>query len=175
MGSAVFALRFLPWATGAIEGRRQRVLLQAELLNRARADLLLADALVDSGSVLQARVLELAPRILSGSSEAAARADLAGRLHAAAARHRIRLDRSDMVPDSARAGALRSVTTRTLIEGDSQGTLELLQALGQGEVVLTLGDLRVMALDPSSPDAAPEVLRTELTVQGWFLQRDSIP
>jgi hypothetical protein len=175
LGSAVFFLRVAPWAYGEIRDLRQRFETKTELLARTRADIRSAAQLVDSGTALKKGILALAPKILAGAGESEALADLAGRLALIAERHRVRLDRTERLPDSTRAGRLRRVALRAHIESDSRGTLEMLAAVGRGPTVLALRDLRIMAIDPDSPDRVAELLRTELTVEGWFLQRDSAP
>ena len=168
--AAVLALRVAPWTVRSLSAQHERVTAEAALLARARDDLGQADALVDSGAVLRARIVALAHRILTGSTEAEALADLSGRLGAAAARHRVKVERTDLLRDSTRAGGLRAVRLRASLEGDSRGTLELLRALTAGDVVLEVEEIRIMALDPTSPEGAAEILRTELAVQGWYLE-----
>ncbi len=45
----------------------------------------------------------------------------------------------------------------------------MLRGVERGDAALVVSELRVTALDPGSSDRAPEVLRVELTVAGWFL------
>lgn len=172
--AALFGLRLAPWVVRFLGELHQRVAMQAESLARAQDDIRQAQLLVDSGGVLKAKVLALAPRILSGSTGANATADLSGRLHAAAGNHRVRVERTDVIPDSTRAGGLQQVVVRAMLESDSRGTLEMLRELTRSGVVVSLRDLRIMAIDPNSPDRSPEVLRTEVTVQGWFLNRGPV-
>lgn len=175
IAAAVLVLRLAPPAVRSVQQQHERLAVQAALLARSQDDLRQAGALVDSGVVLQAAVRALAPKILTGSSRAEALADLAGRLSATAGRHRVKVSRTDLLPDSMRAGGLRLVRLRASLESDSRGTMELLAALAGEEVVLPVSDLRIMALDPTSPDAAAEVVRTELTVEGWFVQHQARP
>jgi hypothetical protein len=170
---AALVLRVVPWGVRSVAGQHERFTAQAALLARAVDDMRTAGTLVDSGAVLEGRVRALAPKILSGSSEAEAVADLTAKLAAGATRHRVKINRIDLLPDSTRAGQLRAVRLRASLESDSRGTLELLRLLTRDDVVLTLPDLRVTAIDPHTTDQRPEILRTEITVRGWFLERRS--
>jgi len=159
----------LPWtlrqAIAAETGLRER----AALLARARADFADAALLRDSAAQLGQALVRLAPKILSGSSSVEAVADLSGRVNRAASDHQAKLERVDPVADSTIAGRLHRATLRAAFECDVRGLVGLLEALELGKAVVSLRDLRVTVVDPSSPDTAPEVLRVELTVTGWFL------
>jgi hypothetical protein len=168
---AALVLRVIPWGVRSVAGQHERLTVQSELLARAQDDIRGAATLVDSGAVLEGRVRGLAPKILSGASEAEAVADLAAKLGASATRHRVKVKRTDLLRDPTRAGQLRAVRLRASLEGDSRGTVELLRSLTRDDVVLTLPELRVAAIDPHSTEQRPEILRTEVTVRGWFLER----
>lgn len=167
---AVLLLRVLPWAVrgtlGAATGLRER----ETLLVRARADLADAAMLRDSAAQLGQALVGLAPKILSGSSAADARADLSSRVNMAASGHQAKLERVDLLPDSLRAGRLRRVALRAAFECDVRGLAGVLEALEFGKVALSLRELRVTAADAAPADKMPEVLRVEMTVAGWFLE-----
>ena len=167
---AFLLLRLLPWtvrsALAADVGLRQR----AALLARARADLADASALRDSAVALGQALVGLAPKILSGNSAAEAVADLSGRVNLAASRNQAKLERMDPQTDSAVAGRLHLVALRAAFECDIRGLVGVLQALTFGKAALTVRELRVTAIDASSADRIPEVLRVDMTVAGWFLE-----
>lgn len=169
------ALRILPWVYHAARDRTEEFRSRAELLARARVTVESAGVLQDSSVAVKARLLALAPRILAGAQQAEALGDLSGRLNALASAHHVRLTRTDPLSDSTRAGELRRVSVRVVLESDSRGTLGFLGALARGPAVLVLKELRVTAPNPTSPAAVPEVLETEATVVGWYLARGSTP
>ncbi len=138
------------------------------------ADLADAGVLRDSAVQLGQALVSLAPRILSGNSAAEAVADLSARVNMAVSGHQAKLERVDPLPDSLRAGRLRRVALRAAFECDVRGLAGVLEGLEFGKVALSLRELRVTAVDAGSADKAPEVLRVEMTVAGWFLgARDS--
>src|SRR5204863_2961610 len=107
--------------------------------------------------------------LLSGDTPTEALADLSGRVHLAASRNQAKLERTDQLPDSLAAGRLRSIRVRTSLESDIRGVMGLLRAIELGDAVLSVEELRIVASDPNSSEAMPEVLRIEMTVTGWFL------
>lgn len=138
-----------------------------ELLQRLRGELGGLDALADTTKLLQARVIALAPRILSGGSDIEAAADLAARVSHASDVGAVKLTGVEPTTDSAVAGGLRRVGVRARFEGDIRGTVETLRTLEKDPGALDLDDLRVLALEPTSEESRPEILRVELTVRGW--------
>lgn len=171
VAGAVLALRGVPAVWGSLANARETMSGRADLLARAEADVLQADALKDSAAVIRSKVLRLAPRLLSGAREADATADLTLRLKRAAADNRVRVERTSALPDSGQAGGLRPVSLRATLEGDSRGTLALLGALARSNVVLTTTDLRITPANPAAAASVAEVLRLEMTVRGWYLPR----
>lgn len=167
--AAVLGLRVLPWGIGSALSAQRELHQQAALLARARADLAESPRLRDSAEVLTPAVVALAPKLLSGDTPAEAVADLSGRLNLAASRNEAKLERTDQVPDSAVAGRLRRVRVRASVETDIRGVMGYLRAIEFGDAVLSVADLRIVAPDPSSGERMPEVLRLEVTVDGWFL------
>lgn len=168
---AAVTLRILPFSWRAFRDLRETLQSQAELLERSRWEIRQAAALEDSGAVIKAKVRALAPRILSGAHQAAAMADLTARLKRATNAHRVRVERTSALGDSAAAGGLRRVSLRAALEGDSRGTLGVLGALGRGPVVLMPTDLRIRAGNSAASGSAAEVLKVEMTVRGWYLPR----
>jgi len=171
---ALLVLRVVPWGVRSVLGAETGLRERATLLARARADLADAGVLRDSAVQVGQALVGLAPKILSGNSAAEAVADLSARVNMAVSGHQAKLERVDPLPDSLRAGRLRRVALRAAFECDVRGLAGVLEGLEFGKVALSLRELRVTAVDAGSADKAPEVLRVEMTVAGWFLgARDS--
>ncbi len=168
---AVVLLRVLPWTVQSALAAEAMLRERAVLLGRARANLAGASGLRDSAAALGVALVGLAPKILSGGTATEATADLSGRVNLAVSGHQAKLQRVDPVPDSTRAGRLRRATLRAAFECDVRGLAGVLQALELGKAALAVRELHVVAVDPGFPDRTPEVLRVELTVAGWYLQR----
>lgn len=169
MGLALFLLKLAPWGWRAVTDAQAELRSRAELLERMRADIRAADLLEDSAVVVKTRLATLAPRLLTGPTGAEARADLGARLAAAAARHRVRVSRTDPVADSVERWGLGWVAVRTTLESDTRGLLGFLEAVRQEPAVLVIDGLGIAVADPLVPADRPEQLRTDLTVRGWFL------
>jgi hypothetical protein len=88
----------------------------------------------------------------------------------AASRNQAKLERVDPLTDSTVSGRLHRVALRAAFECDIRGLVGVLQALTFGKAALTVRELRVTAVDASSADKSPEVLRVDMTVAGWFLE-----
>jgi hypothetical protein len=166
----VLTLRIAPATWRAVRSSRESLYAKSELLARAEVDVRQTDLLEDSAAVIRTRVLALAPRLLGAAREAEALADLSSRLQRVAAESRVRVERTTPVGDSTRSGRLRRVSLGVALEGDSRGTLALLAALARGRALLTPTNLMITATNPVD---AVEVLRTEITVQGWYLARET--
>src|SRR5437879_437560 len=159
--TAVLAFRVLPWCIGRALGAERDLREKGTLLARARADLADGPLLGDSAGVLTRAVVGLAPKLLSGDTPAEALADLSGRLHLAASRNQVKPERTDQLTDSMVAGRLRRVRVRTALESDIRGFTGFLRAIELGDAVLSVEELRIVASDPNSSEAMPEVLRIE--------------
>ena len=166
----VFVLRVLPWTVGSALAAELGLRERAALLARARIDLAEASVLRDSAVVISQALVALAPKILSGNAAAEAVADLSGRVNLAASRNQAKLERVDPLTDSAVSGRLHRVALRAAFECDIRGLVGVLQALTFGKAALSVRELQVTAVDASSADRIPEVLRVEMTVAGWFLE-----
>ncbi len=167
---AILLLRVLPWSVRRVLAAETELRDRAALLARTRADLAAAAVLRDSASTLGQALVRLAPRLLSGSTAAEATADLSGRLNLGASRNQAKLERVDQMPDSAMAGRLRRVRLRATLESDVRGVRGVLRAVELNEAALSVSEVRIVPTDPTSADRAPEVLRLEVTVTGWFLE-----
>jgi hypothetical protein len=164
-------LRAGPTVVMRVRDARETLESKRALLDRLQAELAGLDALEEAAKQLQVRVVGLAPRILSGTSDAEAASDLVGRITLATDRSMVRLTGTDPLPDSTSAGGLRRISLRVSFEGDARGLVGTLRGLEQDPGALLLDDLRVLALDPAGTDAVSEVLRVELTVRGWHQAR----
>jgi hypothetical protein len=170
---AVLTLRVLPASWRATQTAWRTFSARAQLLNQEQTNLRQAAVLEDSGATIRARVIGLAPKLLSAVREAEAQADLSTRLQHLAASNHVRLERVTPVADSTRVGRLRPVRLSVSFVGDTRGTLRLLGALAGGPVVLTTSDLRITATNPTAPGTVAEELRTEIAVRGWYAAKDS--
>lgn len=167
---AAAAIRMVPLGAHAVVALRQDVAVRSALLARMRADLSQAGGLVDSGAEVRRRLIDLAPRLLAGGTQAEAIADLTNRMSGLAGRHHDAFDRADPVPDSAQVGSLRRVTVRAGFDGDLRGVLTFLDAVVADPTVLAVREVRIVAADPASDDAQPEVLKSEFLVSGWYIR-----
>lgn len=160
-------LRVIPAAAGRVRNANEMLETRRALLERLETELAGLEVLADTTKALQARVIGLAPRILSGTGGAEALNNLVGRVTLAKDRGLTKLTRTDPVPDSVVAGRLGRVALRVGFEGDIRAVVGTIRALEDDPAALVLDDLRVMALDPQSGQDVAEVLRVELTVRGW--------
>jgi hypothetical protein len=149
-------------ATGELRER-------ATLLTHAREELAQAGSLRDSAARITQALVGLAPKLLSGTSAAEAGADLSAQLSLAASRHQAKLEQMDLLPDSTRAGRLARARAHVALVTDIRGLMGFLRAIAAGEAALAVRDLRVVAQDPDSQASVPEILKVEVTVEGWYL------
>jgi len=170
---AVLVLRVLPWAARALFAAESDLREHATLLARARSELRDAPDLRDSMTTVTQELIGLAPKLLSGSTQADALADLSARLNMAASHHGAKLGRIDQLSDSTAAGRLRQVRVRAALETDVRGLTGVLRAVALGDAALAVEELRVSARDVNSTERAPEVLEVELAVAAWFLKGGS--
>jgi hypothetical protein len=172
IGLAFLATRVLPWTVRTSVALSSEATERAGTLARARAALAAAPAERDSLAEVLQGIVGLAPRLVDGRTSAEAQASLSGLMSFAASRHALKLVRVDPLPDSA-GGAFHRVAVRVECEGDVAGLTALLKALETGDPLLTVSALAVQAPEPWPRPGAPEVLRIELTVAGWYLARDA--
>jgi hypothetical protein len=162
------ALKAAPPVVGAVRGLNAEVLSRSKTVARMRTNVRGAGAVFDSATLVRKDLAALAPRLLSGRSSAEATADLISRLTAAAAGSAT-LEHADPAEDSTRVVWIRRVTVRAAFESDMRGALTLLHAIARQPAVLTVRAIRIVAPDPGSADAAPEILKIETTVSGWYI------
>ena len=171
VGLAVLVLRLAPAAARAHAAARDGLAARSALLARMRADLAETKRLEDSGAVIRRRLASLAPAVLAGRSAADAGADLASHLAVAADRQGVRLTRTEPLPDSALGGGLGRVTLRATLESDGVVVVGLLRALAEADAVMVVDAVRLEIADPLVPRRRPELVRGDLTVSGWYLER----
>jgi hypothetical protein len=169
VGLAILIVKLGPWAWRTVMEQRAELEARAGLLERMRADVRSADRLEDSGVVVKGRLATLAPKLLTGRTSAEATADLGARLVAAAVRHRVRVSRADPVIDSTERWGIGRVALRATLESDTRGVFELLDAVGREPAVLVIDGLAITVADPHVSGDRPELVRTDLTVRGWFV------
>jgi hypothetical protein len=172
---SIFTLRVSPWVSRTLAEQRVQLETRAELLERMRGDVRLAARLEDSGKVVKARLAELAPRLLAARTSLDAAADLSARLTAATERHAVRVLRKDLTAGTAERGGLAQAAFRLELESDTRGLLGLLDELNRASAVLTVDSLEVTVADPFASADRPELLRSRLSVRGWFLAKKSLP
>ena len=169
VATAVLGLRVVPGVAAHLVEEQDRVVERTALHARARDELANAVVLRDSAARLTRAIVALAPRILTGTAAEEAGADLAGRMNHAASGSSAKLERIEPVADTVRAGRLQRVRARAILETDVRGLAALLRRIEGDDAVLTVEQLTVTTTDPASPERAPELLRVEVTVSGWFL------
>lgn len=169
IGAALLIGRVLPMAVRHWRAGEAELADRTALLERERGELRGIGSLEDSARVIEARLVGLAPALLSGATGAEGVADLEGRVNLAASRHRTRVVRMDREPDSVGVARLRRVKVTVQVESDWGGVVEFLRALDDDPAALTLETLSVSAADPTSSSARAEILRADLEVSGWYL------
>lgn len=164
-------LRGMPSVSNAWREARWEVQDRARLLAQSRREIANEKALVDSAAIVKNGMVALAPRLVTGETAAQASDALTGLLGVVAARSNTRLAGTSPVEDSSTVGTLRRVAVHAVLDGDIRGVTAVLTSLAEEESVLTTDDLRIVAAEPGGDPNAAEVLRVEVTVRGWYLQK----
>jgi hypothetical protein len=168
--AAVLLFRVLPWAMRSVGALHARAIERVETLSRADEVLAAASATRESLTRALGEFVALAPRLVEGRSAAEAQASLAGLVSLAASRHALRVVRLDPLPDST-AGVFGRVALHAELEGDVAGLTRFLRAIETGDPLLTLPTLTVQTSDPAGQPRAPEQLRIEWTITGFYLPK----
>jgi type II secretory pathway component PulM len=168
---AIFVLRVVPAAWRSWHASREELEAQRALLVRAERALGGLDSLEASAAATRAKLVALAPMLVSGRTSAEAQADLHGRLALIANRERTRLVRADPVPEEAEEALLRMVRLRVEVESDWNGVVGFLQGVVRDPAVLRVRSVAVRGSDATSVANGPEVLSGEIEVVGWYLAR----
>lgn len=167
--AAALFLRLAGGAGAKLRTEREIVVAEALALEGETALVLRADSVEADARSSQRALVELAPSLVPGGSRLEAATTLASHLEAAAVRHRVRLDRSDAVDDSAAIHRLRAVTLDVVAVSDLRGITALLQDLESGSPSLGLERIRLLSGNPSAQEHEPEEIRAELRIRGWYL------
>ncbi len=168
--TALVALRLAPWGvrarrTASLQHREEAAML-AQARDLVAATPVLRDSLADA---LQAFV-DLAPEVVGGATQAEGSAGLASAVNLLATRSALKVVQLNPAPDSA-PGIFRPVIVRGEFEGDITGLSAFLAAVEGGRPLLTIRTLSVVAPDPVPHAGAPEALRVEAEIAGWYLSR----
>lgn len=167
----VLGLRIVPALIRAERILRESVGEQRVRVVRLRADLGAFPVLEDSAEVLSRAVVALAPRLVSGTSEAEAGVELALIARALFESAGARVLRATGIGDSVRAGLVERVAARIEAETDATGLANTLAGFVAQPTVLEVASLRVNALEPEAEGTGAERLRVEVIVRGWWLTR----
>lgn len=170
LGTAVIALRILPWGLHSARDRYALLRERSMLLARTRDEMASLPRLRDSAATLSQALVALAPELLSGSNATEAGADLSGRMNLAASRAPARVERIDPLPDSAAEGRLGRVRVHAAFESDVRGLVAFLKAIDTADEVIRLDDLHVEAPQALTGERGPEILKVEVTVSGWYVR-----
>ncbi len=169
VGLAIMVLKAGPWGWRRVVEVEAELRGRAEMLEGMRADVRASALLDDSAKVVRRRLAALAPKLLTGRTAAEAAADLGARLAVFAESHRVRVSRTESVPDSTDGGALVRVAVRAVLESDTRGLFRFLESVGRDPVVLVVEEVRIAVADPYVGRDRPELLHTELVVRAWYL------
>jgi len=166
--SAFIALRLVPIVLKRVSALATRAAEDAETLSRGRALLAGKAAIGDSLTRELTSLVQLAPKLIEGSTSAEAQASLTALLSASASRHSLKVVQLAPLPDSA-AGVFHRVTVHAVLEGDITGASRFIGAVETSYPVLTIRSLAITARDVIPRPGAPEILRVECDVAGLYL------
>ncbi len=177
VGAAVILLglgltRGIPVVARWYQATSERVALSRTLIARQEAELALLPRLEARGDSLRQTMLALAGRLIAGTSEAEAQAELLGGIEAVFHRSKGRLDQLDPLADSVGFGRLRRVQARATLTADLAGILDLIKQVEWGAQLMLVRSLRIEVAGELGSLAA-ETLRAEFVVEGWFLRREA--
>jgi type II secretion system (T2SS) protein M len=167
----LLGLRVMPAGARAIGRLRESTREKRRLAEESRVLLAATPALEDSLRLALRALVETAPYLIDGRTDAEAGASLQALLNTRVEAAGMHLVRSDAVADSA-PGAFRPVRVRAQLEGDVRALARLLGAIEGGSPLLSASMLAVTSADPIARPGAPEVIRVEVEVVGWFLPRE---
>jgi len=165
--AAALLLRVVPAAARATSALRERATQRLGALARAREVVRESPAARDSLAAALAGMVALAPKLLEGRSRAEASASLASVVSLLAGRSGLKVLRVAPGADSA-GGIVQPVRLQAEFEGDIGGLTRFLAALESGQPLLSARSLGVTAPEAVPRPGAPEALRIEVEVAGWF-------
>jgi hypothetical protein len=139
----------------------------------AQTDAVLAgfESSLDTLERRTARMLAVAPALLTGDTPAEAVSNLAALVADAARAASVRLDAVDIRVDSSKVHVLPRVSIELQATADVVGLAALLRRLEGGPTLLAVRRLSVRPQNPASPPEVPEMLSVRLTVEGLALIR----
>ncbi len=168
--AAAVLLRVLPWSVRSLAATGGELRERLAMLGEARRLVAGTPALRDLLALALRGFAGLAPEVVEGRTQAEASAGLTSLVTLLAARSPLKVVRLDPMPDSA-AGVFRPVTVHGEFEGDVRGLAAFLRAVETGRPLLTVRALSVVAPEPVPRAGAPEALRIEAGITGWYLSR----
>ena len=169
--AGLLCFRALPAAWRGWRDGHEELIAQRELLDRADHALGQLDSIESRAGRTREQLIALAPRLVSGQTDAEAQADLNGRLALHANHERTRLLRADPVADSGRVGELHRVRLRLVVESDWSGLVGFLKSVVADPAVLRITSVAVRGAETPQMTAGPEVLTGEVEATGWYLAR----
>lgn len=165
VGSMIGLSRGLP---AIREWERAHVADAADLAAKAssaRANVRMLRMMRDSLTARRKRLVSMDSAMLSGTSAAAAAADLASALDEIAASSRVKIISMQLRADSAAAGALTKVAVRVSGTGDVTGLAAFLRDVEANDAPLAIRELTVSQSDPAAPPSKPEALHVDVVVE----------
>jgi len=150
------------------EWEKTRVADAAELAAKAssaRANVRMLRTMRDSLSARKQRLAATDSAMLSGTSAAAAAADLASTLDEIATSSRVKIVSMQLRADSAAAGALTKVAVRVSGTTDVTGLAAFLRSVEANDSPLAVRELTVSQSDPAAPPGKPEALHVDVVVE----------
>ena len=147
---------------------RERV--DAKLAERARMgrDLASLDSLEREAPALRTALIELAPQLLAGTTDAEATGDLSSRLRSLAEGLGAQVERVQALPDTLSVAPLRRVGLDLEFLCDFQCLTDLLARTGHFKAPFGLTRIRITSLNDAAA-SSPESLRVVLSFSGWYL------
>jgi hypothetical protein len=137
----------------------------------AQTDAVLAglESNLDTLEGRSARMLAVAPALLTSDTPAEAASNLAALVADAARTASVRLDAVEIRVDSAKTHALPRVSVEVQATADVVGLASLLRRLEGGPTLLAVRRLAVRPQNPASPPDQAELLSVRVTVEGVAL------
>ena len=157
--------RGLPLLREGTAASRRAALDSASRLERARGAQVRRGALEDTLRARSARFTALSPSLLSGSTAAAAAAELSRIVSNAATVAGVHVTSTRTHVDSVRS-VFTPVSVRASATGDVSGVARLLASLERNQPLLALDDITITQPEVHATADRMETLRVELTVRG---------